>query len=140
MARVTVDFSETTVFVAGGTSGINFGIAEAFATAGARVAVMSRSKEKVDAAVARLQALGAPAIGGAADVRDRAQRRGPADEVGEQRAFWLGLPARGARAPGEPGGVTLMHPHVGPGLPGGGRDPGVVGVRVGQQDGADVAE
>ncbi len=70
MARVTVDFSETTVFVAGGTSGINFGIAEAFATAGARVAVMSRSKEKVDAAVARLQALGAPAIGGAADVRD----------------------------------------------------------------------
>ena len=33
-----------------------------------------------------------------------------------------------------------MHPHVGPGLPGGGRDPGVVGVRVGQQDRADVAE
>ena len=70
MARVTVDFSETTVFVAGGTSGINFGIAEAFATAGARVAVMSRSKEKVDAAVTRLQALGAQATGGAADVRD----------------------------------------------------------------------
>lgn len=70
MARVTVDFSETTVFVAGGTSGINLGIAEAFATAGARVAVMSRSKEKVDAAVSRLQALGAQATGGAADVRD----------------------------------------------------------------------
>jgi NAD(P)-dependent dehydrogenase (short-subunit alcohol dehydrogenase family) len=70
MARVTVDFSETTVFVAGGTSGINLGIAEAFATAGARVAVMSRSKEKVDAAVTRLQALGAQATGGAADVRD----------------------------------------------------------------------
>jgi NAD(P)-dependent dehydrogenase (short-subunit alcohol dehydrogenase family) len=70
MARVTVDFSETTVFVAGGTSGINLGIAEAFATAGARVAVMSRSKEKVDAAVTRLQTLGAQATGGAADVRD----------------------------------------------------------------------
>lgn len=70
MARVTVDFSETTVFVAGGTSGINLGIAEAFATAGARVAVMSRSKEKVDAAVTRLQALGAQATGGVADVRD----------------------------------------------------------------------
>ena len=34
----------------------------------------------------------------------------------------------------------LMHPHVGPGLPDGGRDPRVVGVRVGQQDRADVAE
>jgi NAD(P)-dependent dehydrogenase (short-subunit alcohol dehydrogenase family) len=46
------------VFVAGGTSGINLGIAEGFAAAGARVAVMCRSKEKVDAAVTRLQALG----------------------------------------------------------------------------------
>jgi len=70
MAQVKVDFSGTTVFVAGGTSGINLGIAEGFAAAGARVAVMSRSKEKVDAAVTRLQALGAQAIGEAADVRD----------------------------------------------------------------------
>jgi NAD(P)-dependent dehydrogenase (short-subunit alcohol dehydrogenase family) len=70
MARVTVDFSGTTVFVAGGTSGINLGIAEGFAAAGARVAVMSRSKEKVDAAVTRLEALGAQAVGAAADVRD----------------------------------------------------------------------
>jgi NAD(P)-dependent dehydrogenase (short-subunit alcohol dehydrogenase family) len=70
MAQVTVDFSETTVFVAGGTSGINLGIAEGFAAAGARVAVMSRSKDKVDAAVTRLQALGAQATGEAADVRD----------------------------------------------------------------------
>ena len=70
MAQVTVDFSGTTVFVAGGTSGINLGIAEGFAAAGARVAVMSRSPEKVDAAVTRLQALGAQATGKAADVRD----------------------------------------------------------------------
>lgn len=70
MAQVKVDFSGTTVFVAGGTSGINLGIAEGFAAAGARVAVMSRSKEKVDAAVTRLQALGAQATGEAADVRD----------------------------------------------------------------------
>jgi NAD(P)-dependent dehydrogenase (short-subunit alcohol dehydrogenase family) len=70
MAQVTVDFSGTTVFVAGGTSGINLGIAEGFAAAGARVAVMSRSKEKLDAAVTRLQALGAQATGVAADVRD----------------------------------------------------------------------
>ena len=70
MAQVTVDFSGTTVSVAGGTSGINLGIAEGFAAAGAGVAVMSRSPQKVDAAVTRLQALGAQAIGKAADVRD----------------------------------------------------------------------
>jgi NAD(P)-dependent dehydrogenase (short-subunit alcohol dehydrogenase family) len=70
MAKVSVDFSGSTVFVAGGTSGINLGIAEGFAAAGARVAVMSRSTEKVDAAVTRLQALGAEATGEAADVRD----------------------------------------------------------------------
>ena len=45
-----------------------------------------------------------------------------------------------ARTPGEPGSIALMHPHVGSGLPGGGRDPRVIGVRVGQQDRADVAE
>ena len=56
-------------FVAGGTSGINLTIAEAFARAGARVAVLSRSQDKVDAAVARLSAHGA-ASGYAADVRD----------------------------------------------------------------------
>ena len=75
MAQVTVDFSGTTVFVGGGTSGINLGIAEGFAAAGARVEVMSRSKEKVDAAVTRLRALGAEATGTAADVRDYAATR-----------------------------------------------------------------
>ncbi len=60
------------VFVAGGTSGINLGIAQSFARAGARVTVLSRSAEKVQAAVASLQALGAEAAGHAADVRDYA--------------------------------------------------------------------
>jgi NAD(P)-dependent dehydrogenase (short-subunit alcohol dehydrogenase family) len=46
VAQVTVDFSGTTVFVAGGTSGINLGIAEGFAAAGAAVAVMSRSRRR----------------------------------------------------------------------------------------------
>jgi NAD(P)-dependent dehydrogenase (short-subunit alcohol dehydrogenase family) len=59
-----------TVFIAGGTSGINLGIAEGFARTGARVAVMSRSQAKVDAAVDRLRALGCDAMGGAADVRN----------------------------------------------------------------------
>ncbi len=66
----TFDFSGRTVFVAGGTSGINYGIARCFAAAGAQVAVASRSREKVDAAVAGLEELGATARGYALDVRD----------------------------------------------------------------------
>ena len=59
-----------TAFVAGGSSGINLAIAERFAAAGARVAVLSRSPEKVDAAVATLTEGGGEAAGFAADVRD----------------------------------------------------------------------
>jgi NAD(P)-dependent dehydrogenase (short-subunit alcohol dehydrogenase family) len=66
------DFSGRTVFVAGGTSGINLGIAKAFAKAGARVAVMSRSAERVEAAAKVLQQYGGKVLGHAADVRDAA--------------------------------------------------------------------
>jgi len=66
----TIDFSGTRVFVAGGTSGINFGVAEGFARAGARLAVLSRSQDKVDAAVERLSVHGQACIGMSADVRD----------------------------------------------------------------------
>lgn len=65
-----IDFSNKVVFVAGGTSGINLGIAEAFARAGAGLAVVSRNQSRVDAAVERLSAHGRPAMGLAADVRD----------------------------------------------------------------------
>lgn len=64
------DFSAKTVFVFGGTSGINLGIAEAFAEHGARVAVASRSQDKVNAAVATLARHGGQAAGFSADVRD----------------------------------------------------------------------
>jgi short-subunit dehydrogenase len=64
-----IDLSGKSVFIAGGTSGINLGIAEDFARAGARVAVMSRSQEKVDATVKQLRALGGDVIGTSADVR-----------------------------------------------------------------------
>ena len=64
------DFSGKTVFVAGGTSGINLGVAHAFAQAGARLAVISRKQDKVEAAVAALKAHGGEVIGFAADVRD----------------------------------------------------------------------
>jgi len=63
-------FKDKTVVVVGGTSGINLGVAKSFASAGAKVAVISRSQEKVDLAVASLQELGAEAIGASADVRD----------------------------------------------------------------------
>jgi NAD(P)-dependent dehydrogenase (short-subunit alcohol dehydrogenase family) len=64
------DFSNKRVFIFGGTSGINLGIARCFATAGAEVAVASRSQEKVDAAVSELSALGPAAYGYSLDVRD----------------------------------------------------------------------
>jgi NAD(P)-dependent dehydrogenase (short-subunit alcohol dehydrogenase family) len=69
---MSFDYTGKTVFVAGGTSGINLGIAIGFAEAGARVAVLSRSQDKVDAAVAKLRAAreGAEAIGFSADVRE----------------------------------------------------------------------
>ncbi|MEZ5709175.1 MAG: SDR family oxidoreductase [Blastomonas sp.] len=60
------------VFIAGGTSGINLGIARHFAEEGARLSVLSRSQEKVDAAAAELSARGEAARGYAADVRDYA--------------------------------------------------------------------
>lgn len=67
----TFDFNNKTVAVIGGTSGINRGIAERFAAAGARVAVASRSQDKVDDTVAALKERGAAqAMGIAFDVRD----------------------------------------------------------------------
>lgn len=62
-------FENHTVLVIGGTSGINLGIAEAFAENGAQVAVASRSQKKVDAAVEKLRTYGGQAEGFSADVR-----------------------------------------------------------------------
>jgi NAD(P)-dependent dehydrogenase (short-subunit alcohol dehydrogenase family) len=64
------DFTGRTVFVAGGTSGINLGIAEAFAEAGAKLAVISRSQQRVDEATRRLKSFGGEAVGFSADVRN----------------------------------------------------------------------
>jgi NAD(P)-dependent dehydrogenase (short-subunit alcohol dehydrogenase family) len=65
-----LNFDNHNVLVVGGTSGINLGIAEAFAEQGANVAVASRSQEKVDAAIARIAGFGNRTAGFAADVRD----------------------------------------------------------------------
>ncbi|MEO0386872.1 MAG: SDR family NAD(P)-dependent oxidoreductase, partial [Pseudomonadota bacterium] len=68
--KAEFDYTGCTVFVVGGTSGINLGIAEAFAAAGARMGVASRRQEKVDAAVAKLSTPAGAAKGYAFDVRD----------------------------------------------------------------------
>ncbi len=65
-----LNFEGKNILVVGGTSGINLGIAEAFAEQGAAVAVASRSQDKVDAAVARLDQYGNTTFGFSADVRD----------------------------------------------------------------------
>ncbi|MCG7895706.1 MAG: SDR family oxidoreductase [Candidatus Thiodiazotropha taylori] len=65
-----IDFSGQSVLVVGGTSGINLGIAEAFAANGARVAVVGRSRERMERALSLLSASGGEAIGRCADVRD----------------------------------------------------------------------
>lgn len=62
-------FTGKTVFVSGGTSGINLGVARHFATQGARVFVISRNPDKVAAAVEGLRDLGAEADGVSCDVR-----------------------------------------------------------------------
>lgn len=59
-----------TAFIAGGSSGINLGIAHGLAEAGASIALISRKIEKVEAAVAELEAAGYEASGAAVDVRD----------------------------------------------------------------------
>ena len=65
-------------FVAGGTSGINLGIAKRFAQLGAKVAVAGRNPEKAQAAAA---AIGPGALGLSADVRDYAAIRGAMEAV-----------------------------------------------------------
>ena len=57
-------------FVTGGGSGINLRIAERFAEHGAKVALLGRTRDKLDQASASIKAQGGIASGYAADVRD----------------------------------------------------------------------
>ena len=59
-------------FVTGGGSGINLRIAERFSEHGASLALMGRTQEKLDRAVADLGVRGGAALGIAGDVRDYA--------------------------------------------------------------------
>jgi NAD(P)-dependent dehydrogenase (short-subunit alcohol dehydrogenase family) len=65
-------FRDRTVFVTGGGSGINLGIARNFAALGADIGICGRTQAKLDAAAVELRALGAKVCAVAADVRDMA--------------------------------------------------------------------
>lgn len=79
------------VFITGGGSGINLGIARSFAQVGANVAICGRTAEKLEKAAEELRALGAKVSTSVADVRDMAameaafarskEEIGPADVV-----------------------------------------------------------
>lgn len=63
-------FSGRSVFITGGGSGINLGIARAFARLGADIGLCGRSAERLDGARAALEHTGARVHTTAADVRD----------------------------------------------------------------------
>lgn len=83
------NFTGKSVLVVGGTSGINREVAMAFAEQGAKVAVISRSQEKVDDTVASLAQAGALAAEGAtADVREFDNLKDAIDRLAKNFAPW----------------------------------------------------
>ena len=74
-------FAGKTAFVAGGTSGINLGIAKRYAELGAKVAVAGRDPDKARRAAGEI---GHGAIGLSADVRDYAAIRAVMEQVVER--------------------------------------------------------
>lgn len=83
------NFNQKNILVVGGTSGINRGVAESFARAGANVAVISRSQEKVDDTVKTLRALGSKKVAGrAVDVRDAENLKNKITELTEEIGRW----------------------------------------------------
>ena len=74
-----------TVVVTGGTGGMGRAAADCFAADGARVAVMARSRDALDATAAELTELGSPdAIGLEVDLFDQASVDAGVAEVGER--------------------------------------------------------
>lgn len=63
-------FTNKLAVITGGGSGINLRIAERFAQLGAKLGLIGRKQEKLDAAADQLKSLGTTAIGISADVRD----------------------------------------------------------------------
>jgi NAD(P)-dependent dehydrogenase (short-subunit alcohol dehydrogenase family) len=67
------------VFVTGGGSGINLGIARNFAALGARIGMCGRSAERLEQAARELQSAGAAVFTRTADVRDAVALQGALD-------------------------------------------------------------
>ncbi len=63
-------FAGKTVFVTGGGSGINLGVARNFAALGASLGICGRTAERLESARAELEGLGAKVSTSVADVRD----------------------------------------------------------------------
>lgn len=84
-------FAGKTIFVTGGGSGINLGIARVFSQLGANVTICGRTESRLASAAEELAGLGAQVCTAVADVRDSAavteafalseQRFGPVDTV-----------------------------------------------------------
>ncbi len=74
-------FKDRTVFVTGGGSGINLGIAKSYAAVGAKVAICGRTEERLDQAKGELEALGAKIHAVVADVRDYEALQDACDEI-----------------------------------------------------------
>jgi NAD(P)-dependent dehydrogenase (short-subunit alcohol dehydrogenase family) len=74
-------FRGKTVFVTGGGSGINLGVAKSFAALGANVAICGRTQERLDGAAKELEALGAKVLAKVADVRQMPALQAAIDET-----------------------------------------------------------
>ena len=63
-------FQDRTVFITGGGSGINLGIAKCYAAVGAKLAICGRTHDKLEHAKDELEALGTKVFAVVADVRE----------------------------------------------------------------------
>lgn len=74
-------FVDRTVFITGGGSGINLGIAKSYAAVGAKIAICGRTEEKLDDAKSELEEIGAKTHAVVADVRDFEAMQDACDEI-----------------------------------------------------------
>ncbi len=70
------DLQDKVVVVTGGSAGVGRATAVAFARQGAKVAVLARGRERLDAAVQQLEGLGPTAMAIQVDVADRGSHVG----------------------------------------------------------------
>jgi len=75
-------FQGQTALVTGGSSGIGLSIALCLAEMGAKVAILGRNQERLDAAVETLSALGHNVSGYSVDVRDNAEIQSTVEKIG----------------------------------------------------------